>query len=67
MPTVESEPVDIRARKTAERGLMVCLETQGKRVWVPARLAKPLRPGVYRIPDWLARDHGLVPLDTDRS
>ena len=60
MPTVESKPVKIRAKIEHCYERFIWVNVKGKSIWLPRKLIEVNRDGTLTMPDWLAKQRGLL-------
>jgi hypothetical protein len=60
MPTVESKPVKIRAKVEHRYDRFIWVNVKGQSIWLPRKLVEENRDGTLTMPDWLAKERGLL-------
>ena len=60
MPTVESRPVKIRAKVEHRYERFIWVNVKGESIWLPRKLIEENRDGTLTMPDWLAKERGLL-------
>ena len=60
MPTVESKPVKIRAKVVHRYERFIWVNVKGESIWLPRKLIEENRDGTLTMPDWLAKERGLL-------
>ena len=60
LPTVESKPVKIRAKVEHRYERFIWVNVKGESIWLPRKLVEENRDGTLTMPDWLAKERGLL-------
>jgi len=60
LPTVESKPVKIRAEVEHRYERFIWVNVKGQSIWLPRKLVEENRDGTLTMPDWLAKERGLL-------
>jgi hypothetical protein len=60
MPTVESKPVKIRVKVERRYDRFIWVNVKGQSIWLPAKLVNDNGDGSLTMPDWLAKERGLL-------
>ena len=60
MPTVESKPVKIRVKVERRYDRFIWVNVKGQSIWLPRKLVEENRDGTLTMPDWLAKERGLL-------
>jgi len=60
MPTVESKPVKIRAKIEHSYERFIWVNVKGQSISLPRKLIEVNRDGTLTMPDWLAKERGLL-------
>jgi hypothetical protein len=60
MPTVESKPVTMRLTVENRYDRFIWANFKGQSIWLPAKLVNDNGDGTLTMPDWLAKERGLL-------